>query len=91
MDKEANLPSPMIDPKDVADAILSAAVKPTRDVKVGAMANVNTFASKNLPGIADRMSAKQLKNRQRDEPARHREGTLTSPEESGRTHGHHKK
>lgn len=91
MDNEANLPSPMIDPKEVAEAILSAAVKPTRDVRVGAMAKVNTFVSKNLPGVADRMSAKQVENLQRDEPARHREGTLTNPGESGRTHGHHEK
>src|SRR4051794_3094977 len=35
MNREADLPTPMIDPQKVADAILDAAVKPTRDVKVG--------------------------------------------------------
>src|SRR5205085_10918376 len=64
MDKAANLPTPMIDPQQVADAILSAAVKPTRQVKVGMMAKVNTFMAKNAPAIADRMAAKQVGNLQ---------------------------
>jgi hypothetical protein len=89
MDKEADLPTPMIDPQEVADAILKAAVKPTRDVKVGGMSKVNTFVSKNLPSIGDRMSAKQTKNLQRDEPPRDPEGTLYVPGESGETHGDH--
>ena len=89
MDKEATLPTPMIDPQQVADAILSAAVKPQRDVKVGMMAKVNTFVAKNLPGIGDRMAAKQVKNFQRDEPVQEPEGTLYVPGEDGRTHGDH--
>ena len=89
MDQEADLPSPMIDPQQVADAILGAAVKPARDVKVGMMAKMNTFMSKNLPGIADRMAAKQVQNLQRDEPAEAPAGTLYTPGEAGRTHGNH--
>jgi len=89
MDQEADLPSPMIDPQQVADAILSAAVKPARDVKVGMMAKMNTFMSKNLPGIADRMAAKQVQNLQRDEPVKEPAGTLYTPGEAGRTHGNH--
>jgi len=89
MDQEADLPSPMIDPEQVADAILGAAVKPARDVKVGMMAKMNTFMSKNLPGIADRMAAKQVQNLQRDEPVKEPAGTLYTPGEAGRTHGNH--
>ena len=89
MDQEADLPSPMIDPQQVADAILSAAVKPARDVKVGMMAKMNTFMSKNLPGIADRMAAKQVQNLQRDEPVKEPAGTLYTAGEEGRTHGNH--
>ena len=89
MDKEADLPSPMIDPQQVADAILGAAVKPTRDVKVGMMAKVNTFVAKNLPAIGERMAAKQVKNLQRDEPAEQPQGTLYTGGEEGRTHGDH--
>jgi short-subunit dehydrogenase len=89
MDKEANLPKPQLDPQDVADAILKAATKPTRDVRVGGMSKLNTFVAKNLPGIADRMTAKQIDSLQRDEPPKHPEGTLYQPGESGRTHGDH--
>jgi len=89
MDQEADLPSPMIDPQQVADAILGAAVKPARDVKVGMMAKMNTFMSKNLPGIADRMAAKQVQNLQRDEPVKEPAGTLYTAGEEGRTHGNH--
>src|SRR4030095_1849992 len=66
MDKEANLPTPQIDPQDVADAILKAAVKPTRDTRVGGMSKLNTFVAKNLPGVADRMTAKQIDSLKRD-------------------------
>lgn len=89
MDREPDLPTPMIDPQKVADAILSAAENPTRDVKVGMMSKVNTFAAKNMPSIADRMTAKQVKNLQRDEPAHDREGTLYIPGEGGHIHGNH--
>jgi len=89
MPKEADLPTPMIDPQAVADAILKAAVKPKRAIKVGMMAKVNTFVAKNLPAIGDRMAAKQVKNLQRDEPPQDPEGTLYVPGESGETHGRH--
>ena len=50
MDKEPKLPTPMIDPQQVADAILEAAVKPTRAKKVGAMAMLNTTMAKLAAG-----------------------------------------
>ena len=89
MDMEPNLPSPMIDPQQVADAILGAAVKPERDVKVGMMARVNTLVAKNLPSMGDRMAAKQVKSLHREEPPEEPEGTLYVPGEDGRTHGDH--
>ncbi len=89
MDQAANLPTPMIDPQDVADAILKAAVKPKRAIKVGTMSKVNTFVSTNLPGVGDRMSAGQVENLQRDEPNRDPAGTLHTPSEDGRVRGDH--
>src|SRR5688572_8883853 len=89
MDKEPNLPTPQIDPQDVADAILKAATKPTRDRRVGTMSKVNTFVAKNIPAIGDRMAAKQVENLHRDEPPRDPEGTLYTPGESGEVHGDH--
>ena len=87
MDQEPKLPTPMIDPQKVADAILKAATKPERDVKVGSMSKLNTTVAKVAPGLGDKMSAKQADRQQKDEPPRHPEGTLYRPGEAGRTHG----
>jgi short-subunit dehydrogenase len=88
MDKEPKLPDPLDDPQDVADAILDAAVHPTRATRVGATSKINTFVSKFAPGIADKMSAKQAQNQQYDERPRNPDGTLDRPSETGgRVHG----
>jgi short-subunit dehydrogenase len=88
MDKEPKLPDPQDDPQDVADAILDAAVTPTRAKKVGATSKINTFVSKFAPSIGDKMSAKQAENQQYDERPRNPDGTLDRPSETGgRVHG----
>jgi NADP-dependent 3-hydroxy acid dehydrogenase YdfG len=87
MPREPKLPTPQIDPEDVAKAILEAAVEPTRSRKVGMMAKVNTTVAKAVPALADRMAAKQADRQQYDEPPRDPAGTLFTPGESGRTRG----
>jgi short-subunit dehydrogenase len=87
MDREPKLPSPMSDPADVAEAILRAATKPTRLIKVGASARMNTTVAKVAPGLADKMAARQEKAQQRDEPPRNPKSTLDQPGESGRVRG----
>jgi short-subunit dehydrogenase len=87
MDKEPKLPTPMIDPEKVAEAILEAATHHKRAVKVGAMAKVNTGMAKLAPGLGEKMAAKQAGRQQYDEPPRHPEGTLYQPGETGRVHG----
>lgn len=87
MDKEPKLPSPMIDPRQVAEAILDAATEGGRDVKVGAMSVMNTVMSKVMPSVADKMSAKQVDRQQRDERPRNPDGALYEAGHSGRTHG----
>jgi short-subunit dehydrogenase len=87
MDQEPQLPTPMIDPEKVAEAILAAAVKPTRDAKVGMMAKLNTATAKMAPSLGDKMSAMQADRQQRPEPPRDPQGTLYKPGEAGRTHG----
>jgi short-subunit dehydrogenase len=87
MSQEPKLPTPQIDPEDVADAILKAATKPQRDVKVGAVAVLNTTLSKIAPSLGDKMSAKQMDRQQYDETPRDPEGTLYKPGEEGRKHG----
>ncbi len=87
MEQEPKLPSPMIDPQKVADAILHAACNPDRDVKVGAMSKLNTTIGKLLPGIGDKMSGAQADRQHYDEPPRNPEGALFVPGQDGQTHG----
>lgn len=87
MDREPKLPTPQIDPHKVADAIIDAATKGGRDIKVGAMSKMNTWMANLLPRLGDRMSAMQAKRQQKDERPRNPEGTLFEPGYSGRTYG----
>ena len=87
MDREPKLPTPQIDPEDVAKAILKAAVDGGRDVKVGTMAKLNTMTSKIAPSLGDKISAKQASRQQQDEPPRDPEGTLFRAGHGGQVHG----
>jgi short-subunit dehydrogenase len=87
MDKEPKLPSPMIDPEKVARAILKAATKGARDVKVGVVAKLNTKAASLAPSLADKVSAMQAGRQQLDEPPRDPDGNLYRPKGAGRVHG----
>jgi short-subunit dehydrogenase len=87
MAKEPKLPKPMIDPRQVAEAILDAASKATRDVKVGMMSKINTAAFKLTPKLADWMSKKQATRQNYDSPPINPEGALHRAGEAGRIHG----
>jgi short-subunit dehydrogenase len=88
MPEEPKLPTPMIEPEDVAEAILKAAEEGGRDIKVGVMSKLNTLTSKLAPSVGDRMSAMQVDRQQRDRAATgDREGALYRASEDGRTHG----
>jgi len=91
MDKEPKLPTPMIEPQKVADAILDAAVNPTRSKKVGAGSVLNTTMAKLAPAIGDKIAAKQVDRQHYDERPRNPDGTLDQPSEAtgvaGQTHG----
>jgi len=91
MDREPKLPTPLDDPEDVAEAILDAAVTPTRSKKVGAMSKINTMTAKIAPELGDKMAAKQATRQQYDEAPRHPNGALDRPSEltgvAGQTHG----
>jgi short-subunit dehydrogenase len=88
MDKEPKLPSPLDDPEDVAQAILNAAVNPTRSKKVGALSKLNTAAAKLAPKLGDKIAAKQATRQQYSERPRHPEGTLERAGELVGTAGH---
>ncbi|HEX3894569.1 MAG TPA: SDR family oxidoreductase [Rudaea sp.] len=87
MDDEPALPTPQIDPTQVAQAIIDAAESPTRDVKVGAMSKMNTLMFKILPSLADKMSAKQVDRQHYEEEPRNPEGALYRPSGGGGIHG----
>jgi len=87
MAKEPKLPTPMIDPRQVAEAILGAATKAVRDVQVGMMSKINTASFKFMPKIADWMATKQATRQNYESPPIDPEGALYRPGESGRIHG----
>lgn len=87
MAAEPKLPDPMIDPQRVADAILEAAVKPKREVKVGLRAAASSLIAKLGGKLGDKMAALYVDKQQYPEPPRDPEGTLNKPGESGRIKG----
>lgn len=88
MEREPKLPSPQIDPQQVADAILDAACHPRRDVRVGAGAVVDTIVAKIAPAaLADKLYARQAERQQRREPPRNPAGALHGPSGGGQIRG----
>jgi len=88
MEREPKLPTPMIDPRKVADAILNAATKPTRAVKVGMMSKINTTMAKVAPALGEKIAAKQADRQQYDQPpSRDPEGGLLHASGGGDIHG----
>ena len=88
MDKEAALPTPQIEPMEVAQAILDAAVNERRDVTVGAMSKINTTISKLMPKLGDKMSINQAEKMAYDDPHRNPEVALYRPSEESSEVGH---
>lgn len=87
MDKEPKLPTPQIDPHQIADAIIDAATNGGRSIKVGAMSKMNTLMANLMPKLAHRMSAMQAKGQQKEEMPRNPEGTLFEGGQSSRVYG----
>lgn len=65
MDREPKLPSPLIDSEKVAEAILKAATHGGRDVKVGAIAVVNTTIAKLIPGLGDKLAVQRIDRKEK--------------------------
>lgn len=82
MANEPKLPTPQIDPSQVAEAILKAAEHPARDIKVGLMSKLNTATAKYAPSLGDKMSAKQVDRQQYDLSPIDPAGTLYKPGEA---------
>ena len=90
MDKEPALPTPAYAPEVVANAILSAAERPLRDVTVGAKDGAMAVLGALAPRLTDKiMEATFFDQQKKDAPASgDRSGTLQEPKPgSGRVHG----
>ncbi|HET6395690.1 MAG TPA: SDR family oxidoreductase [Pseudoxanthomonas sp.] len=87
MPQEPKLPEPLIDPFQVADAILHAAVHGGRAYQVGAMSKMNVLTARLLPSLGDRMAARQAGRQQQPRPARDPQGTLHGPGAAGQVYG----
>ncbi|HKY01688.1 MAG TPA: SDR family oxidoreductase [Burkholderiales bacterium] len=88
MEREPKLPSPQIDPHDVADAILEAATEGGRYKKVGTMAKMNTMAAKLMPALSDKLSAMQASRQQQDVAPINPDGSLYQASGGGQIYGH---
>ena len=82
MDCEPKLPDPMIDPQQVADAILATATSHTVAKKVGLMATVNAAMANFAPGLTTKWVAGMTKKFKSDELPRHRQGALYESSET---------
>ncbi|MEH6434901.1 SDR family oxidoreductase [Massilia sp. DD77] len=87
MDREPKLPSPQVDPHQVAAAILHAAVVPMRNVRVGMMADIDIMMERLLPGVSDRLATSLVPRQQQDGPPRDPDGSLYASRASGRIYG----
>lgn len=87
MNREPKLPDPKINPQQVAEAILKAAEEGGRDIRVGAVAVMDSLLSKMMPSLADKIAAKQLSRQVKDESPFNPKGALYDPSDSGRIFG----
>jgi short-subunit dehydrogenase len=87
-DREAQLPPPKIDPREVAEAILDVAVHPARARRVGGLSTINTALAKFAPSVADRLAARRAEEQFGDAPNRDHDGALHRPSEDTPAVGH---
>ena len=87
MDREPKLPSPQVDPHQVAAAVLHAAVMPMRTVRVGMMAEFDVMMERLLPRVSDRVAVSLVPRQQRDCPPRNPDGSLYTSRADGRIYG----
>ena len=87
LDREPMLAGPVVDPQEVAEAILRAATEGGRDLKVGAVSGFNSALSKIVPWLGERMASRSADRAPRAERPRRPQGTLYEPGHSGRIHG----
>ena len=88
MDKEAALPAPQIEPRQVTEAIPDAEINERRDIAVGSIPKINITISNLMPKLGYKMSARQANRMSYDEPPRYPEDVLYKPSEESPDVGH---
>ena len=87
MEKEPMLPPPVYRPHEVANAVLSCAVHPRRELVVGGGGAVLIAFRRLLPSLYDRLAPAITTFERRSIPARNPEGALHAPQDGGRERG----
>ncbi len=88
MDRHPKLPPPVYDPRDVADAILHAAERGSRDIYVGGRGKLMSSLRKRLPRATDWMGAHVMSRMQETGgPARDLGGALYAAGRDGAVRG----
>jgi len=84
------LPPPRYKPEAVAEAILSCAVRPVRDVVVGGAGRAQIALGRLAPRLADKVIGGAMWNQQKAfDRTQPREGNLDRPQRDGRAYGPH--
>ncbi|GJD97212.1 SDR family oxidoreductase [Methylobacterium iners] len=87
MDREPSLPPPIYPPREVANAILHAAVHPQRDIFVGGGGKLFVMGKEFAPGAYDELAPAIIALQKRAEAPREPEGALHSPRNAGQVRG----
>ena len=87
MDREPTLPPPIYPPREVANAILHAAVHPQRDIVVGGGGKLFVMGKEFAPGAYDELAPAIIALQKRSEPPRDPQGALHAPRHAGEVRG----
>ena len=89
LDAASVVPPPLYAPEVVAEAVLTAAEKPMRDVIVGGSGRGMTWLQKNMPSVADRIFSRAftVMALDRSRPPRESEGGFDRAGSSGKMYG----
>lgn len=87
MDCEPTLPPPIYPPREVAHAILHAAVHPQRDIFVGGGGKLFVMGKEFAPGAYDELAPAIIALQKRARPPENPEGALHEPQGAGRERG----
>ncbi|CAO4172319.1 SDR family oxidoreductase [Methylorubrum populi] len=87
MDCEPTLPPPIYPPREVAHAILHAAVHPQRDIFVGGGGKLFVMGKEFAPGAYDELAPAIIALQKRARPPENPKGALHEPRGAGRERG----